>query len=293
MNLVQLKYFCAVCEFGTLSEAAYHLHVSQPSVSAAVKELESEFGVLLFNRHHSGVQLTLEGRKLLTFACDLIERSQNTIDYMCGLGKDKKDIRLGIPPMIGSLFIPEIFGMFLKENNDIHIEITESGRNVLIDNIMNNVVDIGFLPHDTNFDERFSSAYITKLEVVCCASKDNPLSKTPMADFLTLSHYPVVLFENSFFQTEKIKEKFASQGTSPDILLQTSQLSTMESVVENNLALGFAFRQLIEKNPKLVCVCLDNPLYVDVSLVWKKDKYSFYAMDRLIDFVKNNGFDVV
>ena len=62
MNLIQLKYFHAVCQFQTVSEAAEYLYISQPSLSNAIKELENEFGVALFRRHHRGMTLTEEGR---------------------------------------------------------------------------------------------------------------------------------------------------------------------------------------------------------------------------------------
>ena len=45
MNLNQLKYFCTVCLFQTVSDAAEYLHISQPSLSGAIKDLENEFGV--------------------------------------------------------------------------------------------------------------------------------------------------------------------------------------------------------------------------------------------------------
>jgi len=57
MNLNQLKYFSAVCTYQTISDAAAYLHISQPSLSSAIKELEKEFGVVLFRRHHRGMVL--------------------------------------------------------------------------------------------------------------------------------------------------------------------------------------------------------------------------------------------
>ena len=61
MNLMQLKYFNAICTFGTVSGAAEYLHIAQPSLSNAIKELEGEFGVLLFSRRHRGMVLTPAG----------------------------------------------------------------------------------------------------------------------------------------------------------------------------------------------------------------------------------------
>ena len=55
MNLIQLRYFQAVCACGNLTQAAQQLHISQPSLSSAIQTLEKEFGVGLFVRQYRGV----------------------------------------------------------------------------------------------------------------------------------------------------------------------------------------------------------------------------------------------
>ena len=65
MELYQLRTFAAVAELGHLTRAAEQLHISQPAVSAQVRALEEELGVVLFERSSSGMQLTPAGRQLL------------------------------------------------------------------------------------------------------------------------------------------------------------------------------------------------------------------------------------
>ena len=60
MTLIQLKYFQTICKYNNITRASAELHVSQPSLSNAVKELEREFGVSLFTRRSSGLELTPE-----------------------------------------------------------------------------------------------------------------------------------------------------------------------------------------------------------------------------------------
>ena len=61
MKLHQLQYFCAACRSGNITRAAAELHVSQPSISMAIRELENEFGVLLLQRNNKGFEITREG----------------------------------------------------------------------------------------------------------------------------------------------------------------------------------------------------------------------------------------
>ncbi len=76
MELSQLRSFAAVAEVGHLTRAAEKLHISQPAVSAQIKELEDELGVALFDRVSSGMLLTAAGRKLLLAAENVIAAAQ-------------------------------------------------------------------------------------------------------------------------------------------------------------------------------------------------------------------------
>ena len=67
MKLLQLKYFLTICEYSNISRAADKLHVSQPSLTAAMKSLEQEFGITLFHRQSRGLILTEEGEIILLF----------------------------------------------------------------------------------------------------------------------------------------------------------------------------------------------------------------------------------
>lgn len=68
MTIQSLSYIVAVAEAGSITEAAKKLHISQPSLSAAVKEAEREVGFKIFTRSRSGIALTKEGVEFLGYA---------------------------------------------------------------------------------------------------------------------------------------------------------------------------------------------------------------------------------
>lgn len=285
MNLTQLKYFHAVCTFQTVSDAAEYLYISQPSLSNAIKELESEFGVSLFKRHHRGMALTPEGEALYKLSKDILDRAEQVESIMKDLGTERKKLRLGVPPMIGSLILPCIYRDFLAEATDAKLEIVECGRQELIKKLNEGILDMVFLPHNKPLEKKFVTAQIARLEIVCCAAKNNPVAKRSTVDIAELASTPLVLFENSFFQTEEIKKRFTSKQIAPNILLQTNQLSTMISMISNDIAVGFTFKELIGKHAGLVAVPLDEPMHVDVSLVWKTDAYFSHTMKSFKKYI--------
>lgn len=284
MNLLQLKYFHAVCTYGTVSAASEYLHISQPSVSSAIKELEREFQITLFIRRHQGMELTSAGETLLKISRDLLNQSQQLENVMRDLGNERKKLRLGVPPMIGSLLLPKIFSEFMAENEEVELEIVESGRKELVKKLTDEVVDMVFLPHDRPLDSNFSSLKIGELEIVCCTSLKDAKIKYKKVSPNDLRDVPVVLFKNSFFQTEEIKKWFMRENINPNIILQTEQLSTVLSLITNNIAIGFMFRSLVELNHNLIAIPTENPIVVNVSLVWKRDAYFFNSMKKLKKF---------
>ena len=280
MNLNQIKYFYKICQCGSLSEAAQNLYISQPSLSSAIKSLEKEFGVILFNRTHAGMQLTSEGKIFLHSCKDLISRTDQLEDMMKDLGNQRHKLKLGIPPMIGSLIVPEIFKTFCKENPDINLEIIEAGRDELLNKLSENLLDFVFLLQNNPIDSNFTSKIIGKLEIVCCASKENPISTNTLVTPHILHNIPLVLFDNSFYQTDKIKKWFASGNIQPNIIMQTKQLSTMLSMISHNVAVGFAFKEIARTYNNFKMLPCETPLWSDVCLVWNKNSYNSSSMDK-------------
>ncbi len=245
----------------------------------------------MFRRHHRGMTLTEEGEVLYRASKDILERCEQTCNVMKDLGSKRKKIRLGIPPMIGSLILPSVYRDFVQNNQDIIIKPAEYGKQELVKKLEEGVLDMVILPHTKPIDSRFSAMQIAKLEIACCTSKHNGKILDRRVSPTDLKGKPIVLFENSFFQTEEIKKWFDKYGVEPNVILQTEQLSTMLSMISNDIAFGFMFRKTIEKEDKLNAVLIEQPIYVNVSLVSKKDAYEFSSMKKFKEyFINNNPF---
>lgn len=286
MNLVQLKYFRAVCKYQSVSAAAEYLYISQPTLSTAIKELEREFGVILFRRHHRGMVLTDEGAELLKHCDRLLSHADQVERIMNDFGKRRKVLRLGVPPMIGSLFLPHVFREFLPSNPDIKLDITEGGRQEMLNQLSKDLLDMVFLSHNAPFEASLQSIQVAQFETVCCVSKDNPIAKLDSVCPKDLTEVPVVLFRDSFFQTEEIKKWFSASLVKPNILLQTNQLSTLQNLIRNDIAVGFMFRELLTNESEIVPIPMKVPLNVNVSLVWRQGTRFFNAMDSFLEYVK-------
>ena len=286
MNITQLKYFQAVAAYHTVSLAAQHLYISQPSISNAIKALEKEFAVNLFYRRYNGMFLTPEGTKLYNATQELLSRYDEVEHMMHHLGKNTRQLRLGIPPMISSFIFADIYKNFVLKNTDIELVITEKGRYELLDQLNDGLLDVVLLPHTKPFDISISAKKIGTLEIVGCTSKSHPLSEHKAITPKMLENQPLVLFSDTFFQTKTIKKWFAQEGIEPNISIQTEQLSTAQSMIENDIAIGFMFKNLAQKNSYMATASLDPPIFVDISVLRKKDAYTLDGIKKIERYFK-------
>lgn len=288
MTLAQLKYFTAICDQGSVSAAAQALFLSQPTLSAAVGELEEEFGLTLFQRHRRGMTLTEEGTRLCALARQLLDQAEHTRRYMAELGRERDVLRLGVPPMIGSLLLPALYRDFLPGAPGLSFNITEGGRQELVAALEEGKLDMALIPHDRPLSPALSASPAAGFETVCCVRRGHPLSTLACVDVQDLAHTPLVLFQDSFFQTQIIKDRFARAGLAPAIVLQTRQLSTLQSMVASTDAAGFLFRELLKGQDRLCAIPLAHPVRVQVSLVRLRDRAPLPAMEQLRQYFETS-----
>ena len=127
MKLTQLQYFCEVYRQRNVSRAAEKLNISQPSISAAIKELEGEFGIALFSREGRGIRSTPEGDFFYEHAQSLLTHADSFRMKMLDLSQ-REELRFGVPPMIGSLVLPALYGKYQAEQCNCLLRIVEGGQ---------------------------------------------------------------------------------------------------------------------------------------------------------------------
>ena len=168
MNFNQLKYFNTVYLFRSVSKAAGYLHISQPSLSNSIKEMENEFGVVLFNRLHGGMEPTSHGDILFNMSKDIMLRLEQTQNIMKDVKNSNKLLRLGVPPMLASMFLPGILSNLANAFPGLKLYIIESGREHLLKKLVENEVDMIFIPHEPAAKTGLSVKKIGMFEIACC-----------------------------------------------------------------------------------------------------------------------------
>lgn len=127
MKLTQLEYFCVAARYHNITRASKELFVTQPSVSNAIKALEEEFGVNLFYRNNNKLTLTPEGEKFYQNAEELLAHADAVRSELHELRKQITPVRIGIPPMLGTIYLPDMYLSLKEEFPDVDFRLYEYG----------------------------------------------------------------------------------------------------------------------------------------------------------------------
>lgn len=287
MKLLQLQYFVTACKYNNITRASEELHISQPSISNAIKELEAEFGVTLFKRLKKGFTLTREGELLLHHAQELLQHAERITLIMSDKSADNNTLRIGIPPMTGISQLPKLYRGLRAIEPGINISTHEFGANSLLTSLANDSLDLAIIPTNVVDHARFSSIEIGEVETVFCVPEGHRLAGEKTVDIRALRGEPLILFDKGFIQYDVITSAFAAAGIVPNIVHLSSQLYMIKEFISSGFACGFMFRDIAETIPNIVSIPLSVPIKSKVILVWSKERNMSSCAMKFINYAKS------
>ena len=284
MTLNQLRYFCTASRCHSITKAAEELYVTQPTVSTAIRDLEIEFGISLFYRKGNQLILTGEGETLYEKANYILQYCTELQSDCFGLSRNKPPIRIGIPPMLSTVFFPELLTAFQKEYPDVPVMLEEYASVRACNLVQNDSLDLALVNmHFYNID-KMNTLRMQQDHIVFCVSKEHPLAKEKEVTVEMLKEEPLILYNTDSVLNKTLLALFENAGLKPNILLYASQLYTIRSFVLNNLGGAFLYSSLLKNDRNLVKIPVVPLIYQDIGLVWKKGKYLNNSVEAFLSF---------
>ena len=187
MTLTQLRYVAKIAECGSITEAARQLYISQPSLSTAVRELEGELGIVIFNRSARGISLTPDGSEFLSYARQILEQTE-LVEQRYAHARPSK--RLFAISSQHYAFVVNAFVSLLEsvEADEYEMTLRESRTYEIIEDVAGYRSELGVL-----YLSSFNEKVLRKL------MRENHLTYTPLFDarphvFLS-QHHPLASAE--------------------------------------------------------------------------------------------------
>lgn len=216
MTLTQLKYAVEVAAAGTISKAAENLYITQPSLTASIRELEQEYGVQIFKRTNKGVVVTSEGEEFLGYARQVMTQTRLMEERYLGTAPVRH--RFCVSTQHYS-FAVEAFVALLKKygGEEYDFRIRETQTYEIIEDVAKQKSEVGIL-YLNSFNEkvlrklfrqhqlRFDTLFTARPHIFI--SQDNPLACKKTVTLRDLEPYPRLSYEqgdhNAFYFSEEI-----------------------------------------------------------------------------------------
>ena len=216
MTLQQLNYVITISECGSLNKAAEILYVAQPSLTGAVKELEKELGITIFNRSGRGVTLTNDGTEFLLYARQVYAQYKELLEKYGKAGNLKK--KFGVSTQHYSFAVKAFVEMVKTfDTSKYEFAIRETKTKEVIDDVSTMRSEIGIL-YLSDFNRKallkiLSSQQLEFHSIIHCKPyvylwKGHPLAKQKSITLPELQQYPCLSFEqgesSSFYYAGEI-----------------------------------------------------------------------------------------
>jgi DNA-binding transcriptional LysR family regulator len=236
----QLEYLVAVGEFGSVTEAAERVNVSAPSISAAISQLEREFGITLFVRRHAhGLSLTQAGHSFVAQARQILSEA-NKLNALSNelTGQVRGPLHVACLVTFAQTVIPPLRRAFADTYPDVEFFQYERDHALIIEGLRMARFDIALsydldVPADMEFHE------LAVLPPYAVLPEDHPLASRTELDVRELAPQPMILLDlphsSAYFLS-----LFRDADLSPRIIERTRDMSVMRAMVANHFGYSIA-----------------------------------------------------
>ena len=287
MELRQLEYFQMASRLKNITRAAERLRVSQPNITVAIKKLEAELGIQLFDRSQKQLALTPEGAVFLNRIELALRNIQDAVlevnDYK---QLQKGTIKIGIPSMIGAYLFAKIFSSFQKQYSHLDIYLYEEGSMAIREQLERDELDFGIVII-SNAAQSLQLLPMSTSQIAACVPENHPLAAKKSIGIQDLTDADLIMLKEGSFLRHLVLDKLKAANITPNIVLESNQIETIKGLVSSGVGLAFLLDFIVEGTPGIKALPLDEPIFVDVGLAWKKDRYISKAAQSFMDFCKN------
>lgn len=294
MTLTELRFVVAVAQERNFRRAAEKSFVTQPALSLAIKKLEDELGVLIFERGHSEIGITEIGEKIVEQANRALEEVAR-IKELATLGSDQLagPLKLGVIYSTGPYLLPEIIPILRQTAPDMPLEVEENLTANLETQLKNGVIEAAIiaLPFDMPgitvqplYDESF----------VVAVPASHPWAQKEAIAAEELAADRVLLLNSGHCFSNQVMQACPQLSRKGEVM-QGNSLETVRNMVASNLGITvLPCSAVVERynNPLVKVIPFKPPAPIRrIALAWRKSYGRERAIEKIIEAIKSVDSD--
>ncbi|MFN4090312.1 MAG: LysR family transcriptional regulator [Alphaproteobacteria bacterium] len=269
-SLPQIAAFLAVAETASFRAAAERLHLSQPAVSARVRQLEERLGADLFHRTTRSVALTPAGERLLGAAARALGELEHLADELreeAALARGRVAVA-AIPSLAGTI-LPPVMAAFRAAHPGIAVELIETLTRRTFEAVEQGAAPLGLMsgpmPREPfDFEPLFEEPCMA---VVPCS---HPLATTGTVTLAELAAWPLLCSPRGAGLRDTVEAAFRAEGLTPEVVHEANTFATLVALAQAGFGATFVPRVLERKLDLQGCAVLaiaDDALRREIGIV--------------------------
>ncbi len=292
MEVRDLQVFISVAKHLNYTRAGEEVHLSQPSVSVRIKQLESQLGVKLFEQLGKKVALTEAGQLLVPYANRVIravEDARLAIEELQGL--DRGSLRIGASTTPGMYIIPRTIARFKKFHPQIEVHLGIRDTREIEDGVIRNEFDFGFVGGHLAGDEVDVLPWLTD-ELVLIVPPRHRLASKKIVKRDDLVNEKFIGRESGSATRATVADRLKEWEIQLETVMEMENPESVKKAVQSGLGIAFISKFAVETELKakaLAAVRIPKlAISRELKIVYRKDKHLSRAARAFIEIAKKD-----
>ncbi|MBX9809994.1 MAG: transcriptional regulator CynR [Burkholderiales bacterium] len=286
MELRHLRYFLAVADSLSFTRAAAGLHLTQPTLSQQIKQLESHLGTVLFDRVGRKVQLTAPGAIFRQHAERALKEIHSATEALAELeGLMRGTLTIGVFQSFNSSLLPPILAEFSATYPGVGVIVRQLPTGEMEDRLVKGELDLGIAYEPPNSDQIIAEKLFDEPLMLVVGSR-HPYAKRREIHIRELRDQPLILLTPEFPSRKLLAECFASVGYRPRIKIEINSTDAILATVKCSRLATIQTERMAKAFPGLHCIRLKPELTRTVAIFWRREGYRPAAARAAAEIIK-------
>ena len=291
MTFRHLELFLEVYKTGSITKAAENLHISQPTVTRAIKDLESYYDIHLFDRVGKHLSVTDSGRQLYHFAAQTMD-SYTLMEESLRNGDPVRTVRIGTSISLGTFFLPRLITEFHKIHPEITVRSLIYNAKIIEKALSDNELDFALIECNILNDSMILEAF-SHDSLVLIMSPENPLAAYESLTLNDIKNAPFLAREKGSINRQIIDSIFLANGFAFDPIMESASPHAIIEAVHANIGISILPINLVRDSITSGRVVTKEIANLNLSrlnyIVYRKGKIFPTSVNDLLNLCRRLG----